>query len=118
MDIDDRSTVTLEQLTLKLFVFVNRRLRWRPVRVQHPQQSMDRAGIPRSPWARVPGQGAMSLFEAIQLCLDKALYVCRSGRFDRNALLLQIAKELASRRHVAGNTDAVVAILLQMRAEV
>jgi hypothetical protein len=47
--------------------------------------------------ARVPWEGPISLLEAIQLRFQKAFDVNGAGRFYRNALLLQITKELASR---------------------
>ena len=119
MDIDEPSAIAVKHLALELLALVRRWFRWRPVWIQHPQQAMDRAGIPGSPLARMPWQGAVTLFEPIQLRLNKAFYVCGAGGFlIRGHPAVSGAKELASRGNVAGNPRAVVAELLQMRPEI
>jgi hypothetical protein len=96
VDVSEPAAIAVEHLALVSLTLVSRWFRWRPVRVQHSQQSVDRTGIPGSPLARVLGKGPISLFEAIQLRFQKAFDVNGASRFYRNALLLQITKELAS----------------------
>src|SRR5207247_214082 len=63
VDIDEPTAIAFEHVALEPLAVVSRRFRRRPIWIQHPQQSMDRAGIPGAPLARVPGQGTISLFE-------------------------------------------------------
>ena len=113
MNIDQPASVSVEQLAVKPLTFAGCRFRRRPVRIQHPQQTVDRAGIPSTDPRRVPRRSAAPL-SRLHFHLDKALYVSARSLFYGDIPLLQPEQELASRRNIVRYHQGSVAIPLQV----